>query len=201
MVTNRREVRRRLFDSAAGQAGHFSAAQALALGYSYQAQAHHVAAGNWHRVDRGIFRLAEWIPGEHDELARWSLWSKGRAVVSHESALAVYGIGEFESRVVHLTVPPGFTMRNKRVALHFAELPDGDVVQRTGFMVTTALRSLIDVAAGNPDDEQLGRAISEAQQSGLLTLRALRNRAEAVDVRAALYIERAITTTTTAAST
>jgi len=61
-----------------------------------------------------------------------------------------------------------------------------------------ALRSLIDVAASNPDDEQLGRAIAEAQQSGLLTLRALRARAETVDVRAALYIERAISASASA---
>jgi hypothetical protein len=201
VTTDRRQLRRRLFDLAAGQAGYFSAAQALALGYSYQAQAHHVAAGNWLRVDRGIFRLAEWVPGEHDELARWTLWAKGRAVVSHETALAVYGIGEFESPVIHLTVPSGFTMRNKAVALHFAELSDGDIVSRTGYRLTTPLRSLIDVAATSPDDEQLGRAISEVQQRGLLTLRALRARAEAVDVRAALYIERAISATSTATST
>jgi len=198
VATNRRELRRRLFGLAAGQAGYFSAAQALALGYSYQAQAHHVGAGNWHRVDRGVFRLAEWVPGEHDELARWSLWSKERAVVSHDSALAVYGVGEFESGFVNLTVPLGFTMRNESVALHFGELPAGDVVQRTGFRLTTALRSLIDVAASSPDDEQLGRAIAEAQQSGLLTLRALRARAETVDVRAALYIERAISASASA---
>lgn len=94
-MVERRARWRRLFDLVSGQAGYFSAAQALDLGYSYQAHAHHVAAGNWLRVDRGIFRLAEWVPGEHDELARWTLWSKGRAVVSHESALEVHDIGEF----------------------------------------------------------------------------------------------------------
>lgn len=195
-MVERRARWRRLFDLVSGQAGYFSAAQALDLGYSYQAQAHHVAAGNWLRVDRGIFRLAEWVPGEHDELARWTLWSKGRAVVSHESALEVHDIGEFESRRVHLTVPPGFTMRDEALALHFAKLPVSDVLERPGFRVTTPLRSLIDVAAGGPDEEQLARAISEAQQKGLLTLRRLRSRAEALDVRAALNIERAITAST-----
>jgi predicted transcriptional regulator of viral defense system len=195
-MVERRARWRRLFDLVSGQAGYFSAAQALDLGYSYQAQAHHVAAGNWLRVDRGIFRLAEWVPGEHDELARWTLWSKGRAVVSHESALEVHDIGEFESRRVHLTVPPGFTMRDEALDLHFAKLPVSDVLERPGFRVTTPLRSLIDVAAGGPDEEQLARAISEALQKGLLTLRRLRSRAEALDVRAALNIERAITAST-----
>ena len=58
--------------------------------------------------------------------------------------------------------------------------------------MTTPLRSLIDVAAGRPDEEQLGRAIIDARSRGLATLRRLRGRAELVDPRAALYIERAL---------
>ena len=194
MPTDRRDLRRRLFSLASEQAGYFSAAQAKAIGYSYQAQAHHVAAGNWIRVDRGLFRLTEWIADVHDDLARWTLWSKGRAVVSHETALAVHGIGEFETARVHLTVPLQFTMRDDALVLHHADLPGTDVLQRTGFRVTTPVRSLIDVAALAPEEEHLGRAIADAQRNGLLTLRSLRARAEMVDVRAAFYIERAIPT-------
>jgi predicted transcriptional regulator of viral defense system len=190
--TDRRSLRRRLFSLAAEQGGYFTAAQARELGYSYQAQAHHVRAGNWLRIDRGIFRLSEWLSDIHDELARWTLWSRGRAVVSHETALSVHGISELESRRVHLTVPPGFRMRNEAVALHYAHLPTADVVQRTGFRVTTPLRSLVDVTASMPDEDQLARAIDEAREQGLVTIRRLRAKAESVDVRAALHIERAI---------
>ncbi len=192
MSVDRRDLRRRLFNLAAEQGGYFTAAQAKEIGYSYQAQAHHVAAGNWLRIDRGLFRLTEWIPDLHDDLARWTLWSKGRGVVSHETALSVHGIGELESARVHLTVPPGFTMRDDAVALHHAELTDADVVARTGFRVTTPGRSIIDVAALSPDEDQLARVIDDGRKSGLLTLRNLRSRAELVDARAALHIERAI---------
>lgn len=192
MPLDRRDLRRRLFNLATEQGGYFTAAQAKEIGYSYQAQAHHAAAGNWLRIDRGLFRLAEWIPDLHDDLARWTLWSKGRGVVSHETGLSVHGIGEFESARVHLTVPPEFTMRDEAVVLHHAELTDSDVVRRTGFRVTTPVRSIIDVAALSPDEDQLARAIKDARQSGLLTLRGLRSRAELVDARAALHIERAI---------
>lgn len=193
MPTDRRDLRRRLFAVAADQAGYFTAAQAKAVGYSYQAQAHHVSAGNWLRIDRGLFRLAEWVADVHDDLARWTLWSKGRGVVSHETALAVHGIGEFESARVHLTVEPRFTMSDDALTLHSADLPDTDILQRAGFRVTNPARSLIDLAALSPDEEQLGRAIHEAQARGLITLRSLRSRADAVDVRAALHIERALT--------
>lgn len=194
MPVDRRDLRRRLFALASDQAGYFTAAQAKALGYSYQAQAHHVGAANWLRMNRGVFRLAEWIPDIHDDLARWTLWSRSRGVVSHETALAVHGIGEFESPRVHLTVPAGFTMRDDATVLHRAELPPTDVIERIGFRATNPVRSIVDIAATAPDDEQLGRAIADAVQAGLLTLRTLRSRAEAVDVRAALQIERALAT-------
>lgn len=192
MPVDRRDLRRRLFNLASEQAGYFTAAQAKTLGYSYQAQAHHVASGNWLRIDRGLFRLTEWLPGVHDELSRWTLWSRGKGVVSHESALAVHELGEFESAYVHLTVPPGFRTRDSAVVLHHADLADIDIAQRTGYRVTSVVRSIVDVAATGVDAAQLSRAISEAQTRGLLSLRALRDRAEAVDPRSALRIERAL---------
>lgn len=192
MPIDRRVLRRRLFNLASEQAGYFTAAQAKDVGYSYQAQAHHVAAGTWMRIERGLFRLAEWLPDVHDDLVRWSLWSRTRGVVSHETALAVHGIGEFESARVHLTVPPGFTMRDDAVVLHHDELPIDDIHERTGFRVTTPARSLIDVAASAPDEDQLARAVDEARTRGLVVVRLLRSRAEEVDPRAALYLERAL---------
>lgn len=192
MPSDRRDLRRRLYRLAAEQNGYFTAAQAKAVGYSHQAQAHHVNAGNWFRIDRGIYRLAESVPGPHDDLIRWTLWSKGRAVVSHESALAVHGVGELESSRVHLTVPRAFSMRDEAVVLHRCDLPAEDVEEHPGFRVTTVARSLIDVAAAGVDEDHLARAIREAADSGLVTLRRLRERAELVDVKGALRIERAI---------
>jgi predicted transcriptional regulator of viral defense system len=192
MANDRRELRRQLFKLASEQAGYFSAAQAKGIGYSYSAQAYHVHAGTWLRIDRGLFRLAEWIPDIHDDLARWTVWSKNRAVVSHESALAVHRIGEFESPRIHLTVPRGFRMSDSAVALHFAELPEEDIERRRGFSVTAVARSLSDVASGAPDEHQLARAIEEATERGLVTRRLLRSRSEAVDPVAALRVERAL---------
>ncbi len=191
-MADRRDAKHSLFLVAAAQAGYFSAAQAVAVGFSYQAQAHHVQAGNWLRVERGVFRFVDWVPGLHDELAMWTLWSKGKAVVSHESAMSVHGIGEFESSRLHMTVGRNFRMSDDAVVLHRSELGDADVEERTGFRVTTMVRSLIDISSESPDEEQLSRAIDEARQAGLLTIRSLRARAELLDVGAALRIERAI---------
>ncbi len=177
---------------AADQAGYFTAAQAKALGYSYPAQAHHVVAANWTRVDRGIFRLTDWIPEIHDDLARWNLWSKERAVVSHDTALGVHGVGEFESPRIHITVPRGFRMRDDALLLHTADLPAEEIETGPGFRLTTLTRSLIDVAATHADEDQLARALGEGLARGTVTRRQLRARAEAIDPMAALRIERAL---------
>jgi predicted transcriptional regulator of viral defense system len=193
MTGDRRDRRQRLFhEVAADQRGYFTAAQARELGYSYQAQAHHVDAGNWIRMDRGLFRLAEWIPEVHDDLARWVLWSGNRGVVSHESALGVHEIGEFEAARVHLTVPRPFTMTDPAVVIHRGSLLPEDIVDGGGFRLTSVVRSLIDVAATGVDVDQLARALDEARERGLVSVKVLRARAETVDLRAALAIERAL---------
>ncbi len=191
MRRDRQDLRRQLAALAAAQSGYFTAKQALGVGYSYQAQKYHADRGNWQRVDRGVFRLPEWPVGQHDDLVRWSLWSRGKAVVSHETALAVHDIGDFNPSLVHLTVPPNFRPRAAGIRLHRAELPAEDVRPYDGFRITTPLRSLLDVAAESGDVEQLTTAIGDTLRAGIATSRQLLARADGFGPRAALAIERA----------
>ncbi|MGH8906359.1 MAG: type IV toxin-antitoxin system AbiEi family antitoxin domain-containing protein [Egibacteraceae bacterium] len=192
MPADRQELRRRLAAVAAAQSGYFTAGQALRAGYSYQAQKYHTDRGNWVKVERGIFRLPEWPVGRHDDLVRWSLWSRGRAVASHETALSVHDLGDVNPAVVHLMVPLNFRARAPGLRLHHGVVPERDVLDHEGFHVTTALRSLLDVAAGNLDLDQLATAIDDAVERGMITTRAVRARADEFGAHAALRIERAL---------
>ncbi|MFN8187885.1 MAG: hypothetical protein U0R69_12525 [Gaiellales bacterium] len=194
-TARRTDLRRQLAAVARQQSGYFTAAQALRVGYGYPAQKYHTDRGNWLRVDRGIYRLPEWPTGPHDDLVRWSLWSGHRAVVSHETALAVHGLGDVDPVRAHLTVPPRFRARAKGVVLHRGELESRDVQQHEGYRVTTPLRALVDVAAGALELDQLGRAIGEALDRGMVTRRQLREGADRLGPRAALRIERALSGT------
>jgi Nucleotidyl transferase AbiEii toxin, Type IV TA system len=98
------------------------------VGSTYQVQRYHVQRGDWLRVDRGIFRLTDWPASQHEDLVRWTLWSRGRAVISHETALAVHELGDVMPARVHLTVPPGFRMRASAVVVHRALLEPSDGV-------------------------------------------------------------------------
>lgn len=191
-VQDRLDLRRRLVDVARGQAGYFTTAQALAAGYSYSAQRYHVHRGNWEQVDRALFRVPEWPIEPDEQYVRWSLWSRERAVVSHETALAVYNLGDFNPARIHLTVPPGFRMSDRAVVLHRAVLSGHDVRDRGGYRMTTPLRSLVDVAASRVAIDQLASAIADAERAGFVTLRLLRQRSDQLSPEAALDIERAI---------
>jgi predicted transcriptional regulator of viral defense system len=191
--TDRRDLRRRLVAVAATQSGHFTAAQALSVGYSYQAQKFHADHGNWLKIDRGIYRLPEWPVGEHDDLVRWSLWGRHRAVVSHDTALAVHDLGDANPAVVHLTVPSDFRSRAPEgVYLHRAELNNDDIWQYEGFALTTPLRTLLDLAAGTLDLDQLADTAQRTIRREPAILAGLTSKAESFGPRAALRIDRAL---------
>lgn len=200
-MSQRRSDQRRLLQALAyRQAGYFSAAQARETGYSYQAQKHHVDAGNWVRVDRGLFRLQAWPLGPDDQYVRWSLWSGGRGVVSHESALRVHDLSDVDPASMHLTVPSGFRSADPLVVLHREPLDDPDIEERQGWRVTTPIRTLVDVAADSLSQEVVDAAVADALERGMLTRRGLRRRTADVPDRAALRLERALAAAEAAAS-
>jgi predicted transcriptional regulator of viral defense system len=191
------DLRRALNARAARQAGYFTARQATAAGYSYQAQKYHVSHGNWTRVGRGLFRLPDWPATDDDQYVQWLLWSGDRAVVSHESALALHDLSDVNPHLIHLTVPPNFRARSPGVVLHRATLLPGDIEDRAPIRVTTIVRTLLDVAAGDLDQEQFDVAVADALERGLISARSMRARSDDAGARAALRIERAVGAATT----
>jgi predicted transcriptional regulator of viral defense system len=192
MTGDRQALRQALYRLAAGQAGFFTAAQALGLGYSYQAQKYHVDHGNWVRVDRGIFRIPEWPSSVNDSLVRWVLWSRHRAVVSHDSAAAAHGLGLLNPAKVHLTVPPGFRMDDPAVVLHRRELPDSDVTLLDGATITTVVRTVLDVIESQFDEELIGSVVNDAVDTGAVSVRQLERRLGELDDDARARAERVL---------
>ena len=188
-------ARDRLWRIASRQRGYFTAAQAMEAGYSYQAQHFHVQRRNWIRIDRGIYRFREYLDlpsSETDHLVRWSLWSRGRAVVSHTTALTVYDLGTANPAEVHLTVPPGFRQKDSAVVLHRTTLAETEIEHHEGFQVTTPVRAIVECAAAAVDQDVLDSAVAEALERGLSTRRRLLHAAQELGPRAELGVERAM---------
>lgn len=165
---------RALYQIAAAQGGYFTTDQANEAGYAYSQQHFHVRRGNWLKIERGLFRLRGFPPVEREDLIRWSLWSHNRkgipqAVVSHETALAVHGLSDVMPERVHLTMPQGFRKRIPAgCTIHRDSLSDEEVEHRSGYQVTTPLRTLLDVADSALSQEHLNKAVSDALGQGLV---------------------------------
>lgn len=195
MPRDRADTKDALWHLASQQRGYFTAAQALGAGYSYQGQHFHSRRGNWTRIDHGLYRLREFdhLPVEGDEqYVRWSLWSRGRAVVSHLSALSVHDLGIANPAEIHLTVPASFRQSDHTVILHRADLTPDDVEHRLGFRVTIPLRAICESAAAGTDQDIVDTAVADLLERGLATRRQLLHAAQRLGPRAELGVERAL---------
>ena len=180
MARSARQSAQTLATLAHEQGGYFTAKQAQAAGYGYRHLDYHETAGNFERVEHGLYRLPTVPPGEHDDLIRLSLWSRNQkdepqAVASHETALVLHDLSELLPRELHLTVPPKFRKPAPRgVVLHKAVLDDEEIEERAGYRVTSPIRTLLDVAAGRVSSEQVTKAINDALARGLVSLTSLK---------------------------
>jgi predicted transcriptional regulator of viral defense system len=169
-----------LMTIAQDQQGYFTTKQAIKAGYADNTHPYHVRVGNWERVRRGIYRVTHLPLPEDGEMMAWLLWSRGRdekpaAALSHETALSLFELGDFNPAKIHMTVPPRFRRNSrlpKAVVLHRGKFPPGEVVQLRGLTVSRALRALCDVASSNPNSiDELKLAAQEGRRRGLITER------------------------------
>ena len=169
-MNNRGEKSQLLFEIAEGQQGYFTSADAKKLGYDYSHQHFHVKQRNWIRIDRGIYRLSRFPIAPHQDLIRWWMWSRKKAVLSHETAAALYDLGDLLPAKIHLTVPVSFRkIPTKNLALHKAALSEFEIEKRDGLPVTKPLRTILDLARSHLDDERLEAVARDAILKGIVT--------------------------------
>lgn len=155
---------------ALAQGGYFDRADALAHGLSDRTLHHHVHSGRFERVYPGVYRLAIAPMAQNDELLLALVWSNYRGAISHESALALYGLSDVMPGLVHLTVPPDFRRRPPPAhVLHRSRLAEDEVTEREGIRVTTPGRTIVDAASDGTDPEQIEKAIRQAVDRALVT--------------------------------
>ncbi|MHB9004945.1 MAG: type IV toxin-antitoxin system AbiEi family antitoxin domain-containing protein [Coriobacteriia bacterium] len=195
--SNMRPDRLRLFDIASEQGGYFTAEQARACGYSFALLSHHVKSGRFIRVRRGLYRLREYPSSpREDVLAAWLAVGKDVAVVSHESALDLLDLSDVIPDAAHLTVP-----RSRRnlpslpgVKIHTTVRPlqPSDLTYRDGMVITSATRTILDVAEAGTAPDQVELAVVQAVERGLAAPEQLRRDAATRSRRVAALVEAAL---------
>ncbi len=184
----------RLFQIADSQQGYFTSAQATECGYSRTNFHRYIGSGEWIKEQRGIYRLARYPVTSHPDLVLWGLWSRNstgkiQGVWSHETALELYELSDVMPAKMHMTVPKRFrkwTAIPKHIIFHFAHLSDADVISQQGYLVTTPLKTIIDIVEeGKLSEDLMVQAIQDALQKGLISRKQL-NEAASVEIHAKL---------------
>lgn len=182
----------RLFEIAEGQAGYFTTAQARAVGFRGPLLSYHVRSGQFERVRPGVYRLKRFPASPYEDLFAAVLGAGPKAVISHDSALALYDLSDLLPADTHLTVPRTASRRRTGLRLHTNRLQPGDVTRYAGLPITTAARTIADVASAGLADELVLQAIHQALQQGLATPDDLHAAATARGGRALRLVEQAL---------
>jgi predicted transcriptional regulator of viral defense system len=162
------------------QSGYFTADQASEHGVSRQLLNHHVRQGRFERVRRGLYRVRGFPTSQHDDIReKWMAVGMDKAILSHESALALLELSDNVPERVHLLVPRRHRglRRPPGVVIHTrADDEEVAAVWRDGMPLTAPARTLVDVA-GELQPEQAAMAAQQALRLGLLTRRQLEQEA------------------------
>lgn len=187
-----------LYQVAEQQAGYFTAGQAESTGIDRSTLRHHARpGGRFERVRRGLYRLRHFPSSPHEHVvAAWLPLKATGAVVSHESALELYGLSDVIPSAVHVSVPR--TKRGVRprsgVRIHTIEgqLGTDDLRTIDGVPVTSPERTLVDALEDGSPPEQIELAVRQAVDRGLTTPRRLREMVKGRSARTRRIIESAV---------
>lgn len=136
---------------AEGQHGVVARWQLVGLGVGEDAVDYRIGIGRLHRVGHGVYAVGHRVLSQNGRWMVAVLSSGSGGVLSHRSAAALWGIRGQGSGPVHVTVSRRSTS-SKLIRRHLAALPDDEVTTHEGIPVTTAPRTVFDLAATSSVD-------------------------------------------------
>jgi very-short-patch-repair endonuclease len=146
---------------AAQQHGVVSRQQLLAVGVSARAIERRIEGGRLHPVFPGAYAVGHRVLSQHGRWMAAVLAAGQGAVLSHRSAAALWGIRPTSRAHVEVTAAHR-VRRRPGIHPHCAVLPPDEMTRYQGIPVTTAPRTLLDLAAVLKPNE-LDRALNEAE--------------------------------------
>jgi predicted transcriptional regulator of viral defense system len=165
----------RVYELAAEQNGYVTAAQARRAGVTRQALNKMQARGTLERVSHGVYRLVHFPASQMDPYVEAILWpTPARAVISHETALSIYGLSDVNPARIHLTLPMTWRLRRrlpKYLEIHRLDLGENDVNIHEGVPVTTPERTIRDCHAAHLGAALVRQAIQDGRRTGYLRVR------------------------------
>ena len=177
MMTFVPSSRESLYVVAEQRSGWLRASDAIKAGVSRQQLARYAESGVLHRSAHGVYRLRDFPAHPFEDVIEACLWAGADAVASHDTALAVYGLGDAMPTSIHITVPQRLRKGRTGVVVHVAAIGEAEVTSRDGVPVTSLVRTIQDIA-GEATADVVVSLINDAETLGLFVAReagALRN--------------------------
>jgi predicted transcriptional regulator of viral defense system len=156
--------------------GFVTASQARAIGIVDSVMARMTRRGKLDRVARGVYRIPYYPSDRLSQYREAILWARAshgpeNVALSHETALAAYGISDVNPSRVHITVPKGARLRRRKpkwLVIHRSTLSPSDVTMHEGLPATTVAKSVVDVV---DETGRLGlarQAVKDARKEGYI---------------------------------
>lgn len=144
--------------------------------------------GQIERVAHGIYRVPLIPEGRLDRYMLATLWADRRGLISHQSALELYGMSDVNPALIHITVPASYRTHREIPALyvlHHEDLPATDQGSRDGVPAVTPVKAVRQAHAQHLRHSLLEQAIDDGVRDGWL------NRRDADQLRAEVSHRRA----------
>lgn len=152
---------------AARQHGLVTAPQARSRGASVAAIRHRVARGRWVVVSTGVYRIAGAPVTWESKVLAAVLAGGPRAVASHRTAAALWGLDGCRPGIPEVTVPRGGRYRPPGVRVHEStDLALAPIRRIAGIPTTAVDRTLLDLGAVVPV-ERVHLALDDARRRNL----------------------------------
>lgn len=163
----------RLFEAATAQDGYVTTAQATDAAFSSQLLAHYVRTERLVRAHRGVYRVARYPRGEHEDLTAFWLWTGQLGVASHETALALYRLSDALPSAYDLTLPASWKARRMKyppgLRPHFADVPEAERAWMGAVPITTPIRTVVDCYADHVQPDLVEQAVRDGVRRGLFS--------------------------------
>jgi predicted transcriptional regulator of viral defense system len=157
--------------------GLVTSAEARAAGISDSTLVRMMKRGRLERIARGVYRLPFMGIdrfGQHREAILWITGNRGPklAAISHQSALALYGISDANPDRIHVSVPGSTRLRRAKpewIVIHQTELSRSDLNVHEGLPVTSVARTIEDLVGAHTRNDLLRQAVGEARREGFIS--------------------------------
>jgi len=163
-----------LYEIAEDNYGFVTVAEARRAGIRPQRLVEMAGRGALRREGFAVYRLDPFPAHQLDSYKKATLWPYPvEGVLSHETALDLYELGDFNPARIHVTVPGAYRIRRREVpklyVLHHDDLDARDVTRYEGLPIVTAAKAIRECEQAHARRDLLRQALEDGKRRGLVS--------------------------------